>query len=205
MSKAGKKKVKKGKKGKKKEGDGLELSLEERFKKTTQEVDSLKQHLAERQEYARTSKASEQAIRERLQVAKETITDERVQTKDLTFDLTRQYKTLQLHSETRIQALEAAVKRLTTELTSTKQELAIVIKERDLLREEKELEVSALNTQIEFIQKSYESIIKEALDGLTTQLEVSRTQWNDESQNIDERTEELLQNFGTPIIHNKPL
>ena len=45
-------------------------------------------------------------------------------------------------------------------LASTKQELAIVIKERDLLREEKELEVSALNTQIEFIQKSYESIIK---------------------------------------------
>ena len=45
-------------------------------------------------------------------------------------------------------------------VASTKQELAIVIKERDLLREEKELEVSALNTQIEFIQKSYESIIK---------------------------------------------
>ncbi len=45
-------------------------------------------------------------------------------------------------------------------LDSTKTKLSTVTLERDQLKEEKESEVAALNTQIEFIQKSYELIIQ---------------------------------------------
>lgn len=118
--------------------DDLELTLEERFKRTSQEVDCLKEQLgtlvsqlvsfkdliipflvlttADRQDYARRSRASEQLMKEHARIAQETVADERQSKKELTFDLTRQYKTLQLQAEMRIQALEAQIKLLGEEL-----------------------------------------------------------------------------------------
>ena len=202
MSKAGKKRGKKGKKDKKK-GNDLELTVEDRLKRTSQEVDILKQQLVERQEYAQRSKSSELSAKQRLAAAKTSLAEEKVLTNDLAYDLTRQYKTLQLQSETRIQMLEATVRRLNEELTSTKKELTTVISERDRLKEEKENEVAVLNARLESVQKSYDSVIAEALDGLTTQLEASRTQWDKESVGIDHATLNLLENFGNPLIHRR--
>jgi hypothetical protein len=198
-----KKKGKKGgKKGKKKEGDELELTLEEKFKRTAQEVDYLKEQLAERQEFARRSKATEMVMRDRLEQTKTLYENEQANKKDLSFDLTRQYKTLQLQSEAKIHELETIVKRLTGELTSTQEQLKMVTKERDKLREEKEVEVTALNNQLTFLKKSYETIIQDALDSLSTQLEGNREQWNRESQTIDDELHQLLLKFGTSDIQN---
>ena len=92
------------------------MSLDEQFKRTTQEVDCLKEQLADRQDRARLSLASEKVMREKMMSARAMVSDEQQSKKDLTFDLTRQYKTLQLQSELKIQALEAKVKRLTEDL-----------------------------------------------------------------------------------------
>ena len=116
--------------------------------------------LAERQEYARRSKATEEAMRERLIVTKAIVEEEKVNKKDISFDLTRQYKTLQLQSETKILALEETIKKLTSELQTTKQSLTEVTRQRDKLKEEKEVEVAALNNQLSFLKKSYETIIQ---------------------------------------------
>ncbi|XP_011409667.1 PREDICTED: uncharacterized protein LOC105316459 [Amphimedon queenslandica] len=206
MSKAGKKKAKKGgKKGKKKDGDDFELSIEEKFKKTSQEVGYLKEQLAERQEYARRSKATEEAMRERLIVTKAIVEEEKVNKKDISFDLTRQYKTLQLQSETKILALEETIKKLTSELQTTKQTLTEVTRQRDKLKEEKEVEVAALNNQLSFLKKSYETIIQDAMDSLAVQMEDSRGQWDIESQTLDSEIQNVLVKFGTPDIHTKPL
>ena len=59
-----------------------------------------------RQEYARHSKASEEATREKLKSARALIEEEQGNKKDISFDLTRQYKTLQVHTETKIQELQ---------------------------------------------------------------------------------------------------
>lgn len=99
-------------------------------------------------------------MRERLLVTKAQVEEERVDKKDISFDLTRQYKTLQLQSETKIIALQETIKRLTSELDTTKESLIEVTKERDKLKEEKEMEVSALNNQLAFLKKSYETIIQ---------------------------------------------
>lgn len=55
-------------------------------------------------------------MREKMISARAMVSEEQQSKKELTFDLTRQYKTLQLQSELRIQALEAHIKRLTEEL-----------------------------------------------------------------------------------------
>lgn len=99
-------------------------------------------------------------MRERLIATRAAVEDEREDKRDLSYDLTRQYKTLQIQSETKILGLESTIQKLTAELTVTKQELTDVCRERDLLKEEKETEVAALQTQLSFLKKSYETIIE---------------------------------------------
>ena len=55
-------------------------------------------------------------MKEHARIAQETVEDERQSKKELTFDLTRQYKTVQLQAEIKIQALEAQIKRQGDEL-----------------------------------------------------------------------------------------
>ena len=69
-------------------GDGGgELSVEELFKRSAQEVHSLKERLAERQEYARRSRASEEVMRDQMQEAKTMVEEERVTKRELTYGL----------------------------------------------------------------------------------------------------------------------
>ena len=72
---------------------------------------------AERQEYAQRYKLRELSVKQDLEASKCSLVEEKLQSKDLTHNLTRQYKTLQLQTETRIQMLEATVQRLTDELS----------------------------------------------------------------------------------------
>ena len=55
------------------------------YKRSAQEVQSLKQRLAERQEYARRSRASEEVMRDQMQEAKTMVEEERVTKREITF------------------------------------------------------------------------------------------------------------------------
>ena len=65
------------------EGEG-DLSVEERYKRSAQEVYSLKERLAERQEYARRSRASEEVMRDQMMEAKTMVNEERTIKRELT-------------------------------------------------------------------------------------------------------------------------
>ena len=67
-------------------GDGGgELSVEEMYKRSAQEVHSLKERLAERQEYARRSRASEEVMRDQMLEAKSKVDEERTIKRELTY------------------------------------------------------------------------------------------------------------------------
>ena len=66
------------------EGDSV-LSVDEMYKRSAQEVLSLKQRLAERQEYARRSRASEELMRDQMQEAKIMVEEERVTKREITY------------------------------------------------------------------------------------------------------------------------
>ena len=93
-------------------------------------------------------------------MAKAQLEEERVDTNDICFGLTHQYKTLQLQSETKILALEETIEQLTSELQTTKQTLTEVTKERDRLKEEKDTEVKTIKTKIFMLRMSYNTILK---------------------------------------------
>jgi hypothetical protein len=63
--------------------EGGELSVEEMYKRTLQEVGSLREQLAERKEYARQSRASEEVMRERVQEVREIVHEEQINKKDI--------------------------------------------------------------------------------------------------------------------------
>ena len=59
--------------------------MEEMYKRSAQEVHSLKERLAERQEYARRSRASEEVMRDRMIEAKSQVDEERTIKRELTY------------------------------------------------------------------------------------------------------------------------
>jgi len=92
-------------------------------------------------------------------------------------DMTRQYKTMQMQLENKIEALEGMMKKLQGELGTpthisshiitshniaeeTKQKLADVTIERDILKKEKEEQLALLNDKLSTMEKSYESILQ---------------------------------------------
>lgn len=58
-------------------------------------------------------------MREKLKSARALVVEEKTNKKDISYDLTRQYKTLQVHTETKIQELETIVRRLTSDLSES--------------------------------------------------------------------------------------
>lgn len=194
--KAGKgKKAKKGK-GKKKDGDGAELTADDLYKRTTQEVHSLKEQLAERREYARRSRASEELMRDRMAESRTMVESERSSKKELSYDLTRQYKTMQAQLESRIEFLESHVKRLQTNLDETRLNLLKVTQERDQIRREREEQVAALNSQLHVMERSYETILQDVFEALAGRLEAARCKWEAESRQVEQSTQQVLLEFG---------
>ena len=66
-------------------GEGGELSVEDMYRRTAQEVHSLKERLAERQEYARRSRAAEEVMRDQMLEAKSKVDEEKVIKRELTY------------------------------------------------------------------------------------------------------------------------
>jgi septal ring factor EnvC (AmiA/AmiB activator) len=178
--------------------EGGELSVEEMYKRTLQEVGSLREQLAERKEYARQSRASEEVMRERVQEVREIVHEEQINKKDIAEELARQYKTMRSEKDSHILYLQTEVKRLRDKLDETESELVEVRRERDKLRRQKEEEVSSLNARLHAMERSYDAILEDALDSLCCKMEELREKWDFESRVIDQRTQQTLLEFVTP-------
>lgn len=81
-------------------------------------------------------------------------------------------------------------------LDNTKIELAKVTAERDKIQSEKEEQVANLNGKLHTMEKSYEAIIHEALDALASKVESARCKWDSESRLIEQKTQQVLLEFG---------
>ncbi|XP_065889657.1 dynein regulatory complex protein 12-like [Dysidea avara] len=199
MKKKGKKKAKK---GKKKDGgkDGFELALEERYRRTLLEIDSLKEDLVQRTEQSRKSRQAETTMKDKLDDAQGTISLEKSSKREISIDMTRQYKTMQMQLENKIETLEGMMKKLQGELEETKQKLADVTIERDILKKEKEEQLALLNDKLSTMEKSYESILQDTLDDMGTRMEGLRLKWDKESQLIEQKNRQVLLEFGVSHV-----
>jgi len=109
-------------------------------------------------------------MRDRMQEARQLVEEEKITKRELSYDMTRQYKTMQTQLESRIQFLESQVRKLQSELKGAQQELICVTAERDRLKREKEEEVASLNGKLHTMEKSYEAILQVCQGGGCTEV-----------------------------------
>ncbi len=84
---------------------------------------------------------------------------------------------------------------LCTRTDKTHEDLQRVTEERDSIQRQKEEEVASLHAKLRLTERSYESILYEALDTLAAKMEGTRAQWNTESAVIEQRAQQVMLEF----------
>ncbi|KAK3724333.1 hypothetical protein QZH41_010848, partial [Actinostola sp. cb2023] len=153
-----KKKKGKGKKKKKKD-EKSELTVEDKYKRTLQEIECLHDELASRSEVTRRAKDTASRMKERMIEAKEAVEVEQQNKLDISSDLTRQYKTMQSEMALRIHMLEQTVTKLRDNLAKSEEQLRKTRKEFEDMRKEKDQTIAELKFKIEHMESVYESIL----------------------------------------------
>ncbi|CAK8675933.1 dynein regulatory complex protein 12-like [Clavelina lepadiformis] len=184
----GKKKGKKGKKDEAKE--------EDKFKKTAREIEILKDHLAHRNEIARRSQAAAVDAREKCNQAEDLLKEQQNEQKNISADLTRQYKTMQTELGIHVHQLEAEVGHLRQQLSHTQQELQSTKLAKERMEIEKNEKISNLEMRIDGMEGAYERVLTEALDSLVGKIETTKSKWEGESVVIQEQNKKTLLEFG---------
>ncbi|XP_005107500.1 coiled-coil domain-containing protein 153 [Aplysia californica] len=192
--KKGKGKGKGKKKGKKK--DDAQLELEDKYKRTMDEINALKDHLAIRREFTRRAKSASADMAKKMEEAEKELEEHKDDQKAINADMTRQYKTMQTEMGLRIHQLETELGRTRTQLSSTEAELRKSYEDRKKMMEERENEIVDLKLKIDSMEQAYENVLREALDTLMQKLDVAKGQWEEQSAMIQTKNKQTLLEFG---------
>ncbi|XP_077985505.1 dynein regulatory complex protein 12-like [Glandiceps talaboti] len=184
------------KKGKKKKKDDVELTIEDKYKQTIHQIDALKDHLAYRKELARRSQAASDEWKIRMNTAKDDLEQHHIDQRDVTSDMTRQYKTMQTEMGLRIHTLEGELQRVNLKLANTELDLKNTTEEKERITKEKNEKIEELQLKIDSMERSYEGVLHDALDNMMAKVDAARDRWQDQATNIHEHNKKLLLEFG---------
>lgn len=190
------KKKKKGKGGKKKKKDDATLELEDKYKRTVDEIEALKDHLAIRKELSRRATGLSDEIRSKMKDAEKTLEEHKSDQKAINADMTRQYKTMQTEMGLRIHKLETDLLRTRQLLGTTEAELKKTQEEKDKMMKEKDDEINRLQMKIDGMEKDYERIVDEALDNLIQKIDMAKEKWEEKATLVQVNNKHLLMEFG---------
>lgn len=190
-----KKKGKKKGKGKKKKDDA-ELELEDKYRKTMDEIEALKDHLAVRKEIARRSQSHGDEWKAKMTEAREELENKVKDHSAVSADMTRQYKTMQTDLSLRLDEMDSKLKTTQAKLKDTEDELSDTKADRDRILKEKNAEIEDLRLKINSLELSYEGIIGDTLDSLIEKVKVAQKKWSDDTELIAHRNAQTLLEFG---------
>ncbi|XP_069080939.1 dynein regulatory complex protein 12 [Pleurodeles waltl] len=190
-----KKKGKGKKKGKAKKSDGPD-AIEEKYRRSTLEVEVLQDHLALRRDVARQAQAQSGVLKLKLQELERELEGERHDKKAIYTEMIRQYKELQLESEARIQQLETRANLLEEQLGTCQSEVQELHAENNRILAEKNEAIEALEHKINSMETEYEKILHDSLDGLLSKLAVAKMQWTEQATSIHMACKQTLQECG---------
>jgi len=187
---------KKGKKKKKKKKDDGELTVEDKYKKTLEEIEALKDHLSTRKEIARRAVSASEEWRAKKQNAYEELESCQQDAKSITADMTRQYKTMQTEMGLKVHELQSELDKTQRNLELTEAELKKTREEKDYLINEKDVEIRNLKLKIDSMEMQYESVLNDALDKLMEKIGEAKLGWENKSTMIQSRNKQTLLEFG---------
>ncbi|XP_071095097.1 dynein regulatory complex protein 12-like [Haliotis cracherodii] len=192
-------KKKKGKgKGKKrgKKKDDAQLELEDKYKRTMDEIEALKDHLAVRKQLTRRANVSSDGWQQRMSAAEKDLETHKADQLAINADMTRQYKTMQTEMGITIHQLETELERTHQTLKKTEAELKKTKEEKEMMRREKDSEINDLKLKISSMEKAYENILREALESLEAKIDMAKTMWEEKSTHIQAKNKQVLLEFG---------
>ncbi|KAL4228988.1 hypothetical protein ACF0H5_012027 [Mactra antiquata] len=189
---------KKGKKkgGKKKKKDDATLELEDKYQRTVNEIEALKDHLAIRKELSRKSHGMEDEMRHKMKDAEKSLEEHKSDQKAINADMTRQYKTMQTEMGLRIHKLETDLIRTKQQLNITEEELKKTKEEKERISREKDTEIENLNHKIDGMEKDYSRILDETLDGLISKIDAAKDKWEEKATLVQVNNKHVLMEFG---------
>lgn len=186
-------KKRRGKKTRTSEG---ELTVDDKFKKTLEEIEALKDHLAIRKDLVRRSKEVSEEWKERMKTAEFNLEDVKDTHRAVSADMTRQYKTMQVETSQRIQHLETDLAQTKARLERAEQELHRTKEDRDRVLREKEIQIEILNMKVNSMSGQYEYLFNECMDKLVDKMTLSKAAWEKKSTSIQSSNKKLLLEFG---------
>ncbi|XP_055370136.1 coiled-coil domain-containing protein 153 isoform X2 [Betta splendens] len=174
----------------------VENELEEQRRPSLLDVVVLQDHVALQRESLIRVQADRSDLRRCLRNMEQKLQHEIQDRRDISSDLSRQYKTMQTELTHKVKRLEEEVSQLKEELALCQEELRKEKREREELEEEKDAAICDLQLKLDNMETDYEKILHETLDSLTSQLSVARQGWEDRSTSLHENYKQALSEFG---------
>ena len=172
------------KKGGKKAKKGAEdnplanLSIEEQVNARTVEWKSLQQILITETEGADKERASENELRSKTIIMSKDLEESRKTAWDVTCDMTRQFRAMELEKEEKIAELKLKIDENLKKIAQRDNQLNDIMKEKDAILREKDDEIR----KIDDMSQTFAQMLKETLDAMKEKIELVNKNWKDEME-----------------------
>ncbi|KAL8173615.1 UNVERIFIED_CONTAM: hypothetical protein K2H54_010274 [Gekko kuhli] len=183
-------------KGKKGGKEKKTVADEEKYRKRTLEVETLKQHLVLRRDVARHAMADSEGLKQRLAELEKELEEARGDKQDIYEEMIRQFQQLQRQTDTRIQRLEAETQSLQEQLAVCQEDVRQSRAEKEKMQEEKEEAIARMQRKIDGMETEYEKILHGSLDLLLSKLEAAKLGWEEEATALHLEYKDRLKEFG---------
>ncbi|XP_022369094.1 coiled-coil domain-containing protein 153 [Enhydra lutris kenyoni] len=181
---------------KKKENAGADVETKSAHRRAVMEKELLQDHLALRRDEARRAKASEEQLRQRLQVLEAELEEARSEGKAIYAEMSRQCRALQKEMETRSRQLEEEVTGLREQLETCQKEAKAAGQEAEQALGERDQTLAQLRAHVADMEAKYEEILHGSLDRLLAKLRVVQPQWDGAVLRLHAKYKEQLRQFG---------
>ncbi|XP_028274568.1 dynein regulatory complex protein 12 [Parambassis ranga] len=187
---------KKTKKTTKKSPEKRENDLEQQYRRSVLDVAILRDHIALQCESVRKVQSDRSDLRRQVRDMEQKLQHERQDHRDISSDLSRQYKTMQTELSSKVKRLEKEVSQLTEELGLCQEELKKEKKAHQHMELKKDYIIADLQYKLDSMETGYEKVLHDTLDSLSTKLAAAQQGWEDMNTTLHQNYKELLSEFG---------
>ena len=187
------------------DGDGLGIaSAEDKIKRLQSQTQALEMQLAYRSEVTANASEDCRLMREKLSKTQKKYEDAKLETDELTQDMTRQYKGMQDDLLNKINERERIIQSLSDEKKMLIEEHEINLKSKEDIITKKNLEIEQWKLKLEELSETFGRMLSDVLGRMNERLEVHSARKNEDAVPIQHKMEEFsLQSNTTGFIKGK--
>ena len=156
----------------------MDEEVEEQWRELQKDEFDLKQRLMLQDRRVQESKQSEDALTERLQALHRGFREETEKAKEVTGEMSRQYREMRESFNERIEHLQGEVSQSKGEIEAVQREIDTTRAQKDEVLRKKDDEIRALTLKMETMAFEFADMLKETLDKMSQRIEVTHSSWD---------------------------